>query len=173
MGNLIRQYPGVIYPPVSCPDNEDMDKFELRRLRLRELIDAACSGKIALFAEKISRSDSYASRMLYPEDKKGRKRIGDDMMVVIEEAFNLPRAWLDLPLGMDLPGHAPEVVDAGNVVRYRTRWNWPFKRVTPNQYSLLSPVQQGHVEDTILMLLEVGQLAPSKSAGQGGRTAQG
>lgn len=148
-----------------------MDKYEQRRLRLRELIDTACGGKIADFAARIERSDSYASRMLYADDKKGRKRIGDDMMVVIEEKFNLPRAWLDLPLGADLPGQGQEVIDSGNLVRYRMRWHWPFKKVTPNQYSLLSPTQQGHIEDTILMLLEVGQVAPSKSAGSGGRAA--
>lgn len=33
--------------------------------------------------------------MLYPEGKRGKKRIADDMMEVIEDAFGLQRGWLD------------------------------------------------------------------------------
>lgn len=145
-----------------------MDKYEQRRLRLKELIDVACNRKISVFAAKIERSDSYASRMLYPADKNGVKRIGDDMMVVIEEKFNLPRAWLDMPLGTALPGEAADAVDPGLLVRYRMRGHWPFQRVTPYHYGLLSQAQQSHIEDTILLLLEVGQVAPGKSAAPGG-----
>lgn len=33
--------------------------------------------------------------MLYPEGKKQKKRIADDMVEVIESAFGLPRGWMD------------------------------------------------------------------------------
>lgn len=44
----------------------------------------------------IGRPDNYVSRMLYPEGKKGKKRIAEDMAEVIESAFSLPRGWLDV-----------------------------------------------------------------------------
>ena len=72
-----------------------MDKYERRRLRLTELITGRCSGVAAAFARAIGRDASYVSRMLYPEGKAGKKRIADDMMEVIEKAFDLPRGWLD------------------------------------------------------------------------------
>lgn len=72
-----------------------MDKYERRRLRLIELIAGRCGGVAAAFARAIGRDASYVSRMLYPEGKIGKKRIADDMMEVIEKAFDLPRGWLD------------------------------------------------------------------------------
>ena len=72
-----------------------MDKYKHRREKLIELKDNFCDGKISELAEKLERSHSYVSRMLYPEGKKGKKRIGDDMVDVIAQAFNVPKSWLD------------------------------------------------------------------------------
>lgn len=72
-----------------------MDKYEARRQRLRQLIDEKCAGVSSSFARQIGRDASYVTRMLYPEGKAGRKRIADDMMEIIETAFDLPRGWLD------------------------------------------------------------------------------
>lgn len=54
-----------------------------------------CGGKAVDLARKISREPSYISRMLYPEGKKQKKRIADDMVEIIESAFALPRGWMD------------------------------------------------------------------------------
>lgn len=72
-----------------------MDKYEYRRLRLLELKDKKCDGKISELADKLDRSASYVSRMLYEKDNPHRKRIGDDMLDVITTAFNVSKAWLD------------------------------------------------------------------------------
>lgn len=72
-----------------------MDKYEHRRLKLIELKDNFCNGKISKLANKLGRSDSYVSRMLYPDDKAGKKRIGDDMVDVIVQTFNVSKSWLD------------------------------------------------------------------------------
>lgn len=80
-----------------------MDVQVHRKQRLRELIEHSCGNVIAAFAEKIARNESYVSRMLYPAEKAGAKPIADKMMRVIEQAFGLSRAWLDLPLGAELP----------------------------------------------------------------------
>lgn len=72
-----------------------MDKYERRRLRLIELIKTQCNGVAAEFARRIERDASYVARMLYPEGKNGKKRIADDMMELIENAYGLPRGYLD------------------------------------------------------------------------------
>lgn len=72
-----------------------MDKYECRRLKLIELRDTRCNGVAADLAEKLDRSASYVSRMLYPEGKPGKKRIADDMVELIEKAFDLPFGWLN------------------------------------------------------------------------------
>lgn len=72
-----------------------MDKYEKRRLRLMQIRDEMCGGKAVEVARKIEREPSYVSRMLYDETKKGRKRIADDMVEIIEKAFSLPRGWMD------------------------------------------------------------------------------
>ncbi|EOD4081041.1 hypothetical protein ACOHX9_000099 [Yersinia enterocolitica] len=72
-----------------------MDKYEKRRLRLIQIRDEICGGKAAEVARRISREPSYVSRMLYPEGKKGKKRIADDMVELLETSFKLPRGWLD------------------------------------------------------------------------------
>ena len=72
-----------------------MDKYEYRRQRLLELKDTACNGTVSSLADKLGRSASYVSRMLYSEDNPNRKRIGDDMLDVIAQAFGVTKAWLD------------------------------------------------------------------------------
>lgn len=72
-----------------------MDKYEYRRQRLIELKDTACNGKTSELADKLGRSASYVSRMLYEEDNPHRKRIGDDMLDIIAEAFGVTKSWLD------------------------------------------------------------------------------
>lgn len=85
-----------------------MDKYEKRRLNLIELRDKKCNGKAAELAKKIGRDPSYVSRMLYAAGKAGKKRIADDMIEVIEEAFSLPRGWLDSD------GYKGETITMGN-----------------------------------------------------------
>lgn len=72
-----------------------MDKYETRRLNLLTLIREHCGGKAAALADKIGRSPSYVSRMLYVEGKEGKKRIGEDMRDIIESALVLERGRLD------------------------------------------------------------------------------
>lgn len=72
-----------------------MDKYEKRRLRLIQIRDDFCGGKAVEVARKIEREPSYVSRMLYEEGKKGKKRIADDMVEIIEKSFSLPRGWMD------------------------------------------------------------------------------
>ena len=79
-----------------------MDKFERRRLRLKELIDTKCDSVNAKLARKIGRDPSYVNRMLYPAGKAGKKRIADDMIEIIQDAFDLPHGWLDANPGEEM-----------------------------------------------------------------------
>lgn len=72
-----------------------MDKYEHRRIKLLELRDTLCDGKNVNLANKLGKDETYVSRMLYAPEKKGRKRIGDDMLDTISQAFNVPKSWLD------------------------------------------------------------------------------
>ncbi len=75
-----------------------MDKFEIRRLNLDKLLREYCGGKIVNLAEKLGKSHSYVSRMLYPEGKANKKNIGDEMADEIARAFEIPRAYLESPI---------------------------------------------------------------------------
>lgn len=136
-----------------------MDIQTHRKLRLRELIDHSCGGYISVMAAKIERADTYIARMLYPVDKKGAKPVGDKMMLDIEAAFGLERAWFDKPMGHALPGtpataaelhvaggsrHVPDISDAGAQGKAaQTNIDWPFKIVS---YRRLQTLQRalGH-----------------------------
>lgn len=72
-----------------------MDIYEIRRLRLLEVMKECCNNKAVELAKAIERSDSYVTRMLYPEGKAGKKRIGEDMARHVAEVFNLPAGWLE------------------------------------------------------------------------------
>ncbi|SAE91832.1 LexA repressor [Enterobacter cloacae] len=91
-----------------------MDKYEQRRLKLIEIRDRFCNGKAAELARRIEREPSYISRMLYPEGKAGRKRIADDMMEIIENAFSLPRGWMD-SITSEMPSANEELEFAGSI----------------------------------------------------------
>lgn len=104
-----------------------MDKYETRRLRLKELIDEKSNGVIARFAELIDRDASYVSRMLYPPGKSGRKRIADDMIELIEKKLNLPRGWFDFK----------DKLGSGN---------WPFSTVTYEEFKALPDFDKKEIE---------------------------
>lgn len=71
-----------------------MNKYEIRRKRLQQLIDERHDRKKVRFSEAHGISPSYVSRMLYPSGKKGRKRIGEDLAAQIETKEGLPSGWL-------------------------------------------------------------------------------
>lgn len=68
---------------------------EIRRRKLRDLIQDVSKGNIADFARKIDKEASYVARMLYPEDKPGAKPIGEKMISHICHTLVLPFDWFD------------------------------------------------------------------------------
>ncbi len=64
-----------------------MDKYEQRRLALRGLADELGRGGLAKIGAKIGKDASYVSRMLYEPGKAGRKRIGEDTLSALAQAY--------------------------------------------------------------------------------------
>ncbi|POR52789.1 hypothetical protein B0G62_10486 [Paraburkholderia eburnea] len=67
-----------------------------------------CGGSAAELARRIEREASYVTRMLYPPGKNGRKRIGEELVEIIETVFGKPRGWLDSPSDPDATAHASQ-----------------------------------------------------------------
>jgi transcriptional regulator with XRE-family HTH domain len=74
-----------------------MDVNEIRRIRIRELIDL--EGSIAAFAEKIGSNPDYISSIL---SEKTKRNLGDDLARRIERKYGLPHGALDRSVGDEL-----------------------------------------------------------------------
>lgn len=55
-----------------------------------------CDDNAAELARRIGRSDSYVSRLFYPQGKNGAKGIGPEIMQACTEAFSLPRGYWEM-----------------------------------------------------------------------------
>ena len=75
-----------------------MDKYELRRRRVLEVIGRLFDCKQSDFARKVGLSESYLTRMLYAPERDGRKRIGEDMIDKIASALDIDPNWFDTPI---------------------------------------------------------------------------
>lgn len=64
-----------------------MDKYEIRRIALKSLVEKLGHGGITRLAKSIGKEPNYISRMLYAADKKGMKRIGEDSVEALDKAF--------------------------------------------------------------------------------------
>lgn len=64
-----------------------MDRYEKRRLLLVAKIDEIGRGGIAKVAKQCDIDATYLSRLLYPEGKAGKKRIGEDIKEKLEKGI--------------------------------------------------------------------------------------
>lgn len=81
---------------------ECVDMYEHRRQRLLELRNSgvfAGRGGISELAKATGVDASYISRLLYPEGKKHKKRLGDEVVDKLRASLGLCPGWFDLPLG--------------------------------------------------------------------------
>lgn len=91
-----------------------MDMYEHRRLRLLELFDTkryGGHGGLARMAKDTGVDASYLSRLRYPPDKKGRKRLADEVIHSIQVGIGLAPGWFDMPLGTPATARSMTVVD--------------------------------------------------------------
>lgn len=66
-----------------------MEKYERRRLRLLWIKDQFCDKSVASLAKRLGKSDTYVHRMLYPEGKASKKRIGEDSVDLVLDIFGV------------------------------------------------------------------------------------
>lgn len=92
------QHHQVIYQEVNSGLNRVMDLKERRRLNLIKYRDLECGGSAAELARRIEKVPSYVTRMLYPADKEGARRMSEDMARQIETLISKPEGWLDRPV---------------------------------------------------------------------------
>lgn len=130
----INHYPQDNYIWVRFGDNLWMDKYEIRRQRLEQLVKDRAGGNKAKFAELIDRSGSYVSRMLFVEGKAGKKRIADDMIEHIEEKLDLGRGWFD------------KTITSGSA-----SCGWPFDDVSLPKVKALSKQNRDKLEGALLL----------------------
>ena len=136
-----------------------MDKYEHRRLRLQKLRMEECGGVITRLAEKIDRSPSYVGRMLGEEGSAGKKRIAEDMVDVLEAAFDLPRGWFDMP--QDAPvqrrSQLPAVKtnetasSAVHTNKHYQSQGWPFEAIDLGKISRLDAKMLLRLEGAFMM----------------------
>ena len=81
--------------------NAETELFEKRRQKLAELV--ARYETQEEFARAIGKDKSYVSRMLYPPSKSGYKRIGDKMVLAIQDTLGLPAGWMDGITNSEIP----------------------------------------------------------------------
>lgn len=72
---------------------ETPDIFELRRLKLQELVTRYKTQRE--FAENAGLDPTVVSRMLYPVGKPNKRNIGEQAARQIEDALKISRGWLD------------------------------------------------------------------------------
>lgn len=68
--------------------NQRMEKiYEQRRQDLLQLVSSMGRGSIARIAGIIGVEPNYVSRLLYPEGKRGKKNIGDELVVKLDKFY--------------------------------------------------------------------------------------
>lgn len=87
---------------------ETPDIFELRRLKLQELVTRYKTQRE--FAENAGLDPTVVSRMLYPVGKPNKRNIGEQAARQIEDALKISRGWMDglgpaSNMNVDIPLH--------------------------------------------------------------------
>jgi len=88
--------------------------------RLQQLLTIVCSeftqGNRAAMARAIGKDASYVNRLFYPQDKKGAKGIGQELMEATRTAFDLPRGFWEMTPNEAAAAlkHTPDLVENTN-----------------------------------------------------------
>lgn len=112
-----------------------MDKFESRRQDLIRLVERLGRGGIAHIARQIGKEPNYVSRLLYPSDKNGAKRIGEDTADLITGAFP---GWNG---GTNKVSEPSEIYSVSE---------WPFENITKAQWWAIPRTRRIDIEAQIM-----------------------
>lgn len=120
-----------------------MDKFEIRRLNVLDLLRVKFHDKQADFARATGIDPSYVSRMLYVAGKKGKKNIGEDTLEAIQKTCHVA------PGVMDIPGGLVKYLETNGSSRGLVSANVEAGPDIRGQYPLISWVQAGKWMDIV------------------------
>lgn len=120
------------------PTNDDVEN---RRAQLLRWIDDHYGGVRARFVEATEINQGELSGLL------SKKSFGEKRARSLEAQAGMPPKYLDR-----VAETSSNVVSAG-ASRVRTATDWPFKRVSREQYARLTQEQRTHIENSILLLL--------------------
>lgn len=144
-----------------------VDRLYLAAQQLRDVKGQSAVARLLEVTPQVVKN--WESRGLSNEGALlAQKRIGCDANWLLDGSSDLNRkAWApreDSPVGF-----ASDIATGYHAgAASSTGAQWPFRRVTREQYAALSTKQQDHLEDTIYVILGVGEETPAKS-GLGGR----
>lgn len=130
-----------------------MTKFEARRTALDALVTSFGRGGIAKVAEAIGKEPNYVSRMLYPEGKKGAKRIGEDSVELITQAFP---GWLDSASPRSIESSITELLSKQSVMSAASQRTLQLL-VTAAQLGALSETDWTLIEDLARRFIAAGK----------------
>lgn len=111
---------------------------EIRRLQLKALVEEAGSAAALNRIAGRNERDSTISQILNqsPGTSGKPKELGSTLARDLEIAMRKPRGWMD---------NDPAI----------THNRWPFKEITPEQFAMLSEIEQGKIEERIGTLLDL------------------
>lgn len=125
------------------PQNDDVEN---RRAQLRLWINAHFDGVQAKFVEATDINQGELSGLLKT------KSFGEKRARRLEIQAGMPPKYLERRAAP--PSHVGWKAEEPPPAK-SPHHEWPFKRVSRQQYEQLTPAQRLHVEDTILMLLPI------------------
>jgi 3,4-dihydroxy 2-butanone 4-phosphate synthase/GTP cyclohydrolase II len=129
----------------------DSDDVANRRAQLRRWIRDRCDGKQAVFVEQTNINQGELSGLLM------NKSFGEKRARNLEKAAKMPHKYLERRGHPDHPATDKEPTGAGEAPI-----QWPFARVTPQQYNRLSDSEKLAIEQIVaLFVSRAGAATPS------------
>lgn len=129
--------------------NLTMDKYEARRQSLIRLVDSMGRGGRVAVAKAIDKTPDYVSRMLYPFDKKGFKRIGEDTADLITKAFP---GW-QFESSVEIQTSQVNRIQAAEPSAKYGNPPWPFAAVSESEWSSIPITTRAVIERQIKALV--------------------
>ena len=142
-------------PPMSTTGPND-DDVENRRAQLLRWIEEHYGGVRARFVEATEINQGELSGLL------SKKSFGEKRARSLEIQAGMPPKYLE-----QRAEKSTNVVYAGES-RASYGGDWPFKRVTRDQYARLTQEQRNHIESSILLLLPAGARGADRKSSSSG-----
>lgn len=147
-----------------------MDKNDIRRARLRQVIDERFDGKVARLAAFLEMKPPQLHRWL-----SGKQGIHEDSAASMCEKIGLPAGWFDLPPDSSLPLPASKVGMGDNVPPEAATELWrSYQRADTEAQRVVDIVldrERGEVGATLKSAITTALLAAKREPAAGKKTA--